>query len=145
MMVRAQIGDSPNVRILVLGPGLIHGVVFFGDVVDTALILFAVGVHHRSAVSAAGVAFTLHVPLLLAIAADHVGVAGAIAPEWGGVDCRGGCWSALRYRTRLSILADGGDFVKVLVIDFIPKNCSCLLYTSPSPRDRQKSRMPSSA
>ena len=25
------------------------------------------------------------------------------------------------------------------------KNVSCLLYTSPSPRDRQKSRMPSSA
>ena len=25
------------------------------------------------------------------------------------------------------------------------KNCICLLYTSPSPRDRQKSRMPSSA
>ena len=25
------------------------------------------------------------------------------------------------------------------------KDCSCLLYTSPSPRDRQKSRMPSSA
>ena len=25
------------------------------------------------------------------------------------------------------------------------KSCSCLLYTSPSPRDRQKSRMPSSA
>ena len=24
-------------------------------------------------------------------------------------------------------------------------SCSCLLYTSPSPRDRQKSRMPSSA
>ena len=24
-------------------------------------------------------------------------------------------------------------------------HCSCLLYTSPSPRDRQKSRMPSSA
>ncbi len=83
MMVRAQIGDSPNVRILVLGPGLIHGVVFFGDVVDTALILFSVGVHHRSAVSAVGVAFTLHVPLLLAIAADHVGDAGAIASERG--------------------------------------------------------------
>ncbi len=78
MMVRAQIDDSPNVRILVLGPGLIRGVVFFGDVVDTALILFAVGVHHRSAVSAAGVAFTLHVPLFLAIAADHVGVAGPL-------------------------------------------------------------------
>ena len=25
------------------------------------------------------------------------------------------------------------------------QNCNCLLYTSPSPRDRQKSRMPSSA
>ena len=34
------------------------------------------------------------------------------------------------------------DEVKNLVAD---DNCSCLLYTSPSPRDRQKSRMPSSA
>src|SRR5665213_4078837 len=29
--------------------------------------------------------------------------------------------------------------------DDIDVLCSCLLYTSPSPRDRQKSRMPSSA
>ena len=28
---------------------------------------------------------------------------------------------------------------------FIDAHCHCLLYTSPSPRDRQKSRMPSSA
>ena len=28
---------------------------------------------------------------------------------------------------------------------YIPKDNGCLLYTSPSPRDRQKSRMPSSA
>ena len=28
---------------------------------------------------------------------------------------------------------------------FDKKNINCLLYTSPSPRDRQKSRMPSSA
>ena len=27
----------------------------------------------------------------------------------------------------------------------VPKNISCLLYTSPSPRDRTRSRMPSSA
>ena len=27
----------------------------------------------------------------------------------------------------------------------LPGSASCLLYTSPSPRDRQKSRMPSSA
>ena len=30
-------------------------------------------------------------------------------------------------------------------VDFPTHNKSCLLYTSPSPRDRQKSRMPSSA
>ena len=29
--------------------------------------------------------------------------------------------------------------------NFTPIHSSCLLYTSPSPRDRQKSRMPSSA
>ena len=31
------------------------------------------------------------------------------------------------------------------IIDLVPNNKTCLLYTSPSPRDRQKSRMPSSA
>ena len=31
-----------------------------------------------------------------------------------------------------------------LVVD-LPRAKACLLYTSPSPRDRQKSRMPSSA
>ena len=35
------------------------------------------------------------------------------------------------------------DLVKQLVEAGVDKNC--LLYTSPSPRDRQKSRMPSSA
>ena len=36
---------------------------------------------------------------------------------------------------------------EIVVIDATPKASSraCLLYTSPSPRDRQKSRMPSSA
>ena len=29
--------------------------------------------------------------------------------------------------------------------EYVPGPCTCLLYTSPSPRDRQKSRMPSSA
>ena len=40
----------------------------------------------------------------------------------------------------------------VIVLDFMAVDCAnchyvqdCLLYTSPSPRDRQKSRMPSSA
>ena len=33
----------------------------------------------------------------------------------------------------------------IAIIDFSELNEFCLLYTSPSPRDRQKSRMPSSA
>ena len=39
------------------------------------------------------------------------------------------------------------DFTNSLVVELgkIAKDDSCLLYTSPSPRDRQKSRMPSSA
>ena len=32
-----------------------------------------------------------------------------------------------------------------LMIEHVTAHCPCLLYTSPSPRDRQKSRMPSSA
>ena len=37
------------------------------------------------------------------------------------------------------------SWVPLLVTVFFAAICSCLLYTSPSPRDRQKSRMPSSA
>ena len=37
------------------------------------------------------------------------------------------------------------EFVSKDVEFTIAKNTFCLLYTSPSPRDRQKSRMPSSA
>ena len=44
-----------------------------------------------------------------------------------------GSYDTIRKASELAIAA-GGDFIK-----------TCLLYTSPSPRDRQKSRMPSSA
>ena len=37
-----------------------------------------------------------------------------------------------------------GDVKDILLLDVTPLSL-CLLYTSPSPRDRQKSRMPSSA
>ena len=37
------------------------------------------------------------------------------------------------------------DAVPDSVVRFSPPSTRCLLYTSPSPRDRQKSRMPSSA
>ena len=42
-------------------------------------------------------------------------------------------------KAHLSILPSFGESLPYTVIE------SCLLYTSPSPRDRQKSRMPSSA
>ena len=37
------------------------------------------------------------------------------------------------------------QYALIALIPVILLNKSCLLYTSPSPRDRQKSRMPSSA
>ena len=33
----------------------------------------------------------------------------------------------------------------IIALFRVTPSCGCLLYTSPSPRDRQKSRMPSSA
>ena len=38
-----------------------------------------------------------------------------------------------------------GDYTYPLASDFATPNNGCLLYTSPSPRDRTRSRMPSSA
>ena len=44
------------------------------------------------------------------------------------------------------ILDDGGDATGLVMLGSkAEQDISCLLYTSPSPRDRQKSRMPSSA
>ena len=37
------------------------------------------------------------------------------------------------------------DFMDLDILGFIDHNITCLLYTSPSPRDRTRSRMPSSA
>ena len=44
-----------------------------------------------------------------------------------------------------STLIDPKDFDPKSFVDLKADVCICLLYTSPSPRDRQKSRMPSSA
>ena len=43
-----------------------------------------------------------------------------------------------------SIIFSLGSFAAIIPI-YSASNRDCLLYTSPSPRDRQKSRMPSSA
>ena len=43
------------------------------------------------------------------------------------------------------IIVDLGDLGKRQTVSSLVGYYACLLYTSPSPRDRQKSRMPSSA
>ena len=47
--------------------------------------------------------------------------------------------------TRAHVIGRSLAFVVGLSLVFAALGASCLLYTSPSPRDRQKSRMPSSA
>ena len=48
-------------------------------------------------------------------------------------------------RKYIKIVSLDSGLVPFSLYDFQEKLISCLLYTSPSPRDRQKSRMPSSA
>ena len=45
----------------------------------------------------------------------------------------------------LTTKKDGVSFQQFIEETYLPWYKTCLLYTSPSPRDRQKSRMPSSA
>ena len=76
MVVGAQVGDCPHVGVLVLWLGL---VVLFGHVVDAVVVIgLALGIHHWSVVSFAGVALLLNVPLFLTVAAQDVGVPGSI-------------------------------------------------------------------
>ena len=49
----------------------------------------------------------------------------------------------LTARERLEVLLDEGTFEEWDM--FVEHRCTCLLYTSPSPRDKRQSRMPSSA
>ena len=51
----------------------------------------------------------------------------------------GKSWTAENFPTQVN--RQNFDFI----INYLKKRISCLLYTSPSPRDRQRSRMPSSA
>ena len=46
---------------------------------------------------------------------------------------------------RLAFAADGQRILATTDAGLVAWNCDCLLYTSPSPRDRTRSRMPSSA
>ena len=58
------------------------------------------------------------------------------------------CWkkflnAGAHYGADVVIL--GGDMTGKALVPVVDEGNGCLLYTSPSPRDRQKSRMPSSA
>ena len=58
----------------------------------------------------------------------------------GGIDPVGACVGMRGSRVQAVVNELGGE-----KIDIVPWNDNCLLYTSPSPRDRTRSRMPSSA
>ena len=52
----------------------------------------------------------------------------------------------LRFILFIAVIASMVQLVEMVIEKYSPSlYTSCLLYTSPSPRDRQKSRMPSSA
>ena len=53
------------------------------------------------------------------------------------------CQRLLAETERLDVLVNAAGILRMGATDQLSKDC--LLYTSPSPRDRQKSRMPSSA
>ena len=57
-----------------------------------------------------------------------------IIPHWNGIDVLSECLDSLKKTVYPNF--------EIIVVD---NASTCLLYTSPSPRDRQKSRMPSSA
>ena len=65
----------------------------------------------------------------------------AIFKKWG----RNNVWKALKRKTRKLIRERKKTHDREKKEKILSNNSNCLLYTSPSPRDRQKSRMPSSA
>jgi len=80
MVIRAEVGDSPHLGVLILLSIDVPFYLFLSHVVVVAaLIPLAIGVNYQGTVMVAGVAILLHLPLLLALVAGHVGVPGGIA------------------------------------------------------------------
>ena len=66
------------------------------------------------------------------------------SPE--AIDSPGKCLKAKRESQNISLReVANATRIREAVLRAIEEDRYCLLYTSPSPRDRQKSRMPSSA
>ena len=75
---------------------------------------------------------------------------GLVHPDEGGARLLGRAAVDRETKEHLGVVMDDCGFPENLTlhdVDAILSRCyrTCLLYTSPSPRDRQKSRMPSSA
>jgi hypothetical protein len=118
MVIRAQIGNSPYVGIFVLWFGLLfHFFVLFSDIVDALLVLFPIGIDHRSSVAAARVALSLHVALLFAVATHNIWVARAVAARRG----RGACLGRVRVAERLLVM-NSSNLVDLFIGQFIPKD-----------------------
>ena len=120
MVIRAQIGDSPDMSFLILGLRLSSGGLLFGHVVDPALVLLAIGVNHWRSVSTAGVAFALHVSFFLTISTHDVGVPGPVAADRGGVHGCGGVAVVALLGARGVALADGSNLVDFLQGQVVP-------------------------
>ncbi len=125
MVIRAQIGNSPNVGLLVLGLGLFSGVLLLGHVVDATLIFLPVGVDHRSSISSAGVTLSLHMPLFLTVAAYYVGVTGPIAADRGGVHGGAGVAAGVLGAGHI-VPADSSNLVDFLHANVIPGDIGSL-------------------
>ena len=86
-------------------------------------------------------AFLLAVMMVLAFAACGEDNGGTPTPT---PDVKGMSADVLPRNAMTPSVEIPADF-KIGMICLHDENSTCLLYTSPSPRDRQKSRMPSSA
>ncbi len=121
MVIRTQIGNSPDVGILILGPGLFFGVLLLGHVVDAALVLLPIGVHHGSSVTSARVTLSLHVPLFLAVSTNDVGVAGPVAADRGGVQGGAGAAAGVLVMGRV-VFTESGNLLNLVEADVVPGN-----------------------
>ena len=77
---------------------------------------------------------------------DFSGSIGELFSQLAETDCR--LWHIQEkvYEFEQIPIAEKDEVINELAVVNLERNqCICLLYTSPSPRDRQKSRMPSSA
>ena len=119
MVIRAQIGNSPDVGLLVLGLRLFSGIILLGHVVDTALVPLPIGVDHGSSIASARVTFSLHMPLFLAVVAYDVRVAGPVAADWGGVHGGAGVAAGVLVVGRV-VPADGSDLFDLLQSQVVP-------------------------